>query len=190
MSWKINTYNICKKITSGICAPRRLREFVDKDTLLSVYNAIVQAYFNYCCKVWNAFVETQSTRLEKLHNRAACIIAKTRNEVDQQSALNALGCEPLKAQRRKAKAKIMFKILNNMGQKCLNNLFTYKNELLNYNLRDRTTIVCSSQPRTNNMEKNFMYDGTSIWNSLPTNIRESKSLSCFERKIATHVFRY
>ena len=86
--------------------------------------------------------------------------------------------------------KIIIKILNSIGPKCLNNLFTYKNELLNYNLRDRSTTVCLPQPRTNNTKKSFVFDRASIWNSLPTDIRESKLLSCFERKIATHVFRY
>ena len=86
LSGKINTDNICKTITSRICALRRLRELVDQDTLLSVYNTIVQPYFNYCCEVWNVFGETQSTRLQKLHNRAARIIANMRIEVDQQSA--------------------------------------------------------------------------------------------------------
>ena len=62
---------ICKKITSGICALRRLIEFFDQDTLLSVYNSIVQSYFNYCCDVWNVFGETQSKRLQTLYNRAA-----------------------------------------------------------------------------------------------------------------------
>jgi hypothetical protein len=38
------------------------------------------------------------------------------NEVNQQTVLNILGWEPLKEQRVKAKAKIMFKTLNNMGQ--------------------------------------------------------------------------
>ena len=88
-----------------------MREFVDQDTLPSVYNAIVQTYFNYCCEVWNVFGETQSTCLQKLHNRAARITENMHNEVDQQSALSALRWEPLKAQRGKAKAKIMFKIL-------------------------------------------------------------------------------
>lgn len=39
---------------------------------------------------------------------------------------------PLKAQREKAKAKLMFKVLNKMRPKSLTNLFTYKNEILNY----------------------------------------------------------
>jgi hypothetical protein len=37
LSWKTNTENICKKITSGISALRRLKEFADKQTLLFLY---------------------------------------------------------------------------------------------------------------------------------------------------------
>ena len=60
LSWKSNTENICRKITSGISALRRLKDFVDRQTLLSVYNAIVRPYFDYCCEVWDVFGETQS----------------------------------------------------------------------------------------------------------------------------------
>ena len=52
LSWKSNTGHICKKITSGLGALRRVREFVvDKDALLAIYNALLQPYFNYCCEV-------------------------------------------------------------------------------------------------------------------------------------------
>jgi hypothetical protein len=60
LSWRTNTESICKKITSGISAFRRLKEFADKQTLLSVYNAIVRPYFDYCCEVWDVFGEMQS----------------------------------------------------------------------------------------------------------------------------------
>ena len=64
-----------KKISSGIFALKHSKEFVDQKTLISVYNAIIQPYFSYCCEVWNVFGETQlSIRLQKLHNRAARII--------------------------------------------------------------------------------------------------------------------
>ena len=39
LSWNSNTDNFCKKITAGISALRRLKDFADKQTLLSVYNA-------------------------------------------------------------------------------------------------------------------------------------------------------
>ena len=95
LSWRTNTENICKKITSGISALRRLKEFADKQTLLSVYNAIVRPYFDYCCEVWDVFGETQSKRLQKLQNRAARIIMNMSNDIDHSVALRALGWKPL-----------------------------------------------------------------------------------------------
>ena len=67
----------------------------------------------------NVLGETQSLRLQKLHNKAARITTHVPNEIDQQTVLNILGWEPLKQQRKKAKAKMMFKTLNNMGPNSL-----------------------------------------------------------------------
>ena len=41
LSWKNNTNYICKKITSGISALRRLKDFVDKDSLLYIHNSTI-----------------------------------------------------------------------------------------------------------------------------------------------------
>ena len=57
------------------------------------------------------------------------------------------------------KAKIMYKLLNNMGPQSLTNLFTYKSEMTSYNLRNVSTTLCLPQSRTNNLKKSFMYDG-------------------------------
>ena len=51
LSWKRNTDTICKKITAGIFAIRRVKPLVEKERLISVYNAIVRPYLNYCCEV-------------------------------------------------------------------------------------------------------------------------------------------
>ena len=161
---KANTDALCKKISSEIYALNHIKEHVDKKTVLSVYNAIIQPYFSYCCEVWNVLGETQSLRLQKLHNKAARIIAHVPNEIDQQTVLNILGWESLKQQRKKAKAKMMFKTLNNMGPNSLKKLFTFKKEILNYSLRGSSSLIRLPKPNMNNMKKSFMYDGASIWN--------------------------
>ena len=51
------------------------------------------------------------------------------NDVDYTIALNSLGWETLEVQRKKAKAKLMFKLLNNLGPKSLTKLFTKKREV-------------------------------------------------------------
>ena len=105
LSWKDNTDEICKKVTAGISAIRRIRPFVDQDTLILIYNAIVRLYFDYCSEVWDVFGEAQSKRLQKLQNRAARIILNVSNDVEHNIALRALGWEPLQMERKKAKAK-------------------------------------------------------------------------------------
>ena len=74
-----------------------------------------------------------------------------------------------------------------MGPESLTNLFTYKSDMTNYKLRDISSSLCLPQPRNNNMKNSFMYDGAHIWNSIPNEIRESKSLHCFQKKLATDI---
>ena len=185
--WKSNTENVCKKITAGISALRRVKPFVDIDTLISIYNALVRPYFDYCCEVWDVFGESQSKRLQKLQNRAARNILNMSNDVNHSIALRTLGWEPLKNERKKAKAKIMNKVLNKMGPKSLANIFSYKSEKINYDLRDISSGFNLPKPRTNYMKNSFMYDGASLWNSIPKEIRESKTLSSFRNKITAHI---
>ena len=151
-----------KKISSGIYALKHIKGHVDKKTLLSMYNAIIQPHFSYCCEVWNVLGETQSLGLQKVHNRAARIIAHVPNEIDQQTVLNILGWEPLKQQRKKAKAKMMFKKLNNMGPNSLKKLFIFKKEILNHSLCGSSSLIRLPKPNTDKMKKSFMYDGASI----------------------------
>ena len=82
LSWKRNnTDKICKKVTARISAIRRIKPFVDQDTLVLIYNALVRPYFDHSCEVWDVFGETQSKRLQKLQNRAARIILNLSNDV-------------------------------------------------------------------------------------------------------------
>ena len=43
LSWNKHIENVVKKVTSGIGAMRRIRDFVDRETLSSIYNALVWA---------------------------------------------------------------------------------------------------------------------------------------------------
>jgi hypothetical protein len=42
--------------------------------------------------------------------------------------------------RKKAKARMMYKTLNKIGPESLTNLFTYKNNITNYKLRNISSV--------------------------------------------------
>jgi hypothetical protein len=77
LSWNKHIENVVKKVTSGIGAMRRIRDFVDRETLSSIYNALIRPHFDYCSEVWDTLVGL-SSRLKKLQNRAARIIMNLR----------------------------------------------------------------------------------------------------------------
>ena len=90
--------------------------------------------------------------------------------------------------RKKAKARMMYKTLNKIGPKSQTNLFTFKDVITNYSLRNISSGLCLPQPRTNSMKNSFMFDSAKLWSSIPNEIRESKSLARFQKKMAAHIF--
>ena len=74
LPWNIHIEKIAKKIASGIGAIKRYRPFVHRATLESVFNALVQPYFNYCSEDRGHCNKSLSNKLQKLQNRTARIL--------------------------------------------------------------------------------------------------------------------
>ena len=65
---------ISQKIGSGVSVIKRLRDFVPRETLLTVYNSLIQPHFDYCSVLWVCCSKGLSQKLQKLQDRAARII--------------------------------------------------------------------------------------------------------------------
>ena len=59
--------------------------------------------------------------------------------------------------------------------------FTWRDSA--YDLRDSENKLNVPLPRTNYYRKSFSYNGATLWNSLPCDIRNTESLGVFKRKI-------
>ena len=66
LSWNQHIEYIANKISSGIGAIRTLRAFTNANTLVLVYNVLIQPDFDYCCEVWDTLGKGLSERLQKL----------------------------------------------------------------------------------------------------------------------------
>ena len=160
--WDKHVDHIAKKITSGIGAIRRIKQFVDRNALISVFNALVQPHFNYCSELWDCVSLCQFKRLQKLQNRAARLIMNMPNDANDHEALNALGSSKENVQGSAYDTKL------SCGQ------FTYFSSLQ------------LPLPKTKSLKKSFSYSGAKVWNSLPSTLRECQSLALFKSKIAAH----
>ena len=55
---------ITKKLSFAIGAIRRLKDFAVHETLVSVYNALAQPYFDCCCEVWDSLGVGHARRMQ------------------------------------------------------------------------------------------------------------------------------
>jgi hypothetical protein len=75
---------------AALKAMKNIREFIDSKTLLQIYKSLVEPYFDYCLTVWDSMGIGLSTKLQKLLNRAACIITFSDCSISSTSLLEKL----------------------------------------------------------------------------------------------------
>ena len=60
---------------------RRAKQFVNQDTLLNIFNALVLPHFTYCSNVWSDGSCSRIEKLKKLRKRAARVITGSTYEI-------------------------------------------------------------------------------------------------------------
>ena len=179
LMWKNHISAICKKISSGIGALKRVRRFICKDTAEKIYHSLIEPYFNYCCPVWDGIGNQLSSKLQKLQNRAARAITERSYETSSNNILDWLNWQKLHTIRKKHKAIVMYKTLNGTVSRYLQEIFTSR--VSSYELSDFENKLFVPKPRTDYLKRSFGYSGAVLWNSLPSELRSPQSLASFKR---------
>ena len=73
---------------------------------------------------------------------------------------------------------MMFKSLNGLAPVYLHDLYSEQ-----LNLRDSFRKLNLPKPRTEYLKRSFDYSGALLWNSLPENIRATRSIGQFKKEI-------
>ena len=134
LAWSKHVEEKSKKISSAIGALKRIRPFITIDVANKIYKAIIQPHIDYCSTVWDRLGSTLLDKIQKLQNRAARIVTQSNYYTSASSLVEELGWDNVSTRRKKQKAILMFKTLNNSAPEYLRNLFTDRNT--HYSLRN------------------------------------------------------
>ena len=151
LSWSNHVNELCEKVTSAIGALRRIRPLISQSTAVLVYNSLIQPHFDYCSLVWDGLSDHLSDKLQKLQNRAARVILKANYGTSSSLLLDILKWDKLVIRRKKHKAIMMFKSLNEQAPVYLHNLFHERST--DYDLRNSFQKLTLTRPRTNYLKR-------------------------------------
>ena len=158
---------------------KRSKIFVSFETLLCIYNALVQPHLDYCSVVWGNCNKSLPIKLQKLQNRAAHILISSSYDANADDLFVRLGWQKLNLQRELKTATIVYKSLNGLALDYLKSMFTDRSAISAYSLWNSEVKLAVPLPRTNFLKNGFSYNGAVMWNSLPTNLRQPQTIASF-----------
>ena len=173
LDWHNHIEKITKKITSGIGALKRIMHLIPASTLHLIYQALIKPHFHYCDIVWGNSGKTVRDKLQKLQNRAPCVLTFSNYDADTTELLELLGWKNLARQQEIHKATMMLRCLHRLAPEYLYSKFMWRDSA--YDLRDSENKLNVPLPRTNYYRNSFSYNGGTLWNSLPCDIRNLES---------------
>jgi hypothetical protein len=74
LNWDEHIEMVFKKVRAGIGILKRIKPYVPANTLISIYNALIQRYFDYCSPLWGVCNKTLRDNLQKFQKNNNIII--------------------------------------------------------------------------------------------------------------------
>ena len=182
--WNGHFQYISKKIASSLWLLSQIKSFLSVDDKLLFYNAYIRPHLEYCSVIWGNSTNLNIQKVTKLQRRACKLILMSEYTHLEESCdrLKILSFDEIVFLN---KAKIMYKIANNIAPMYLINLFQWRNASDDTisNLRsvaNRNFLI--PKPKLNLFKNSLSYSGAIIWNSIPLEIKNSNSLDIFVYK--------
>ena len=177
---------ICKKACTGIGVLRRIKPFVSLCTLVTLYNSLVQPYFDYCSH-YGTLVE-RNWKINCKNFKAVWVgPLPVLHYIRYVDILDNLKRKNLETRRSHIKATLMYKIPNDQSAPHLRASLTKLNDTnINYDLRNfETDLKALPRPKTNFLKRSFKYSGAMLWNNLSCEAKTAQSLSKFKSKLVS-----
>ena len=188
LSWKNHIDHVAIKISRTIGLICKLRHFLPRHILLTIYRSLVTPYLTYGLIAWGQACKSHLEKLLKLQKRALRFIYfSERNQHTIPLFIDA-GVLPLKSLYYELLAHLMFEIRHRNAPGNIQALFQDISDIHSYNTRSSASNnFYTHSSRLSIQVNSFSRIGTKIWNEMPMSLRKLPK-NVFKRKIKQILF--
>ena len=174
-----------KKTNRGIGLLNRLREFLPRDSLVTIYKAHVRPHLDYGDIVYDRpGNSTFSEKIESIQYNACLAITGCFRGTSREKLYAELGLESLADRRLSRRLIFFYKILNGFAPTYLSSVLPPQREEEDVGVRRRLrTPFVAPFCRTERYRASFFPFCINEWNNLDENIRNLPSISSFKTAI-------
>ena len=156
------------------------------EIMTQIYKVFVRSHLEYAVAAWSPWHQKDIDVLEKIQRRATRRMSDIQGTYPER--LKKLNLTTLEERRLRGDAIEMFKCLKGFYDVEKEKLFTI-NEVDQPKTRHQKSHMPLNVPRSKlDLRKNsFCVRGPTLWNSLPSNVRDSSSVNAFKNAYDKHV---
>lgn len=170
---------------------RRIRKFLTYEAAKTLVNSLVTSRLDYCNSLLYGLPTIHLNKLQRVQNAAARLICNTPRFDHITPTLYNLHWLPIKFRIDFKILLIVFKALNELAPSYIMDLINIKPRTC-YNVRSNQELLL--QPPSEKTlitlgDRAFASAAPTLWNSLPSQIREARTIDNFKKQLKTYLFR-
>lgn len=185
LSWKPHIEHVRAKLVSLSGALRKIGNCLPSKIKHTIYNSLVKSNLEYLIEIWGSASKTNLNYIQRTQNkiikRLYCydFLTPTKQLYEKTKLFN------LRQLYNYNTCILVKKFLDNTTQ--TNIKLTQK--IYTYNLRNRNEVVLRFPRTVKYGKKNFLYEGVQLYNKLPNEIKECKSINIYKRKLKDYIMQ-
>ena len=189
LCWKVHVSYLCSKNNPKIGLLHRLRHYLNKSTLNTLYATLIQPHFDFCLTVWGKCPKKYLLMLQRLQNRASrAVTGNFSHDTSPKTLIKNLNWMSIETRYIYFLDILIFKCLNNMAPPYLSSLFEFYDKRRFYHTRAVTNNdLIVPRAYLSIYKSSVAFNGPTIWNSLPSHIKEADSLYNFKNSYKTYL---
>ena len=159
----------------------RIKQLLGQRTLIYLIKAFVFCKLFYCSTVWNNTSKENIRKLQFVQNYTCRIVAGLNKYDHISEALKSFKCLNVRGKLLFIDLVMVYKCMNNLTPDYLRERFQHRSEIYQRDTRQKNDQTLP-KGRISTGQRAFAYRGVKMFNSLPEEIRNTKSLNLFGEK--------
>lgn len=187
--WSDHVDYLCRKVFAGLAMLRRVKPYVDDISLKLLYTCLIQSQTDYCCEIWGNRFLSHIDKITKLQKRAARMILNCNMYTPSKELFTRMKWIPFQERVKYFRCIFVFKCLNDLSSDFHKDVFQEVSTQHNFYTRQCTRHdLIIDKCHTEYLKNAISYDGASLWNKLPSNIKQISNVKTFKLALKKYFF--
>ena len=189
LNMRTHINNTCKSASLAIHNIGKIRNYLDQPTTEKLVHAFVTSKLDFCNCLLYGLPKKETDKLQRILNSAARITTRTKKFEHITPVLRNLHWLSVPKRINFKILTLTYKALNGMAPSYLTDLLQVHHPIRT--LRSASSGLLLNRPyyRTETYgARSFAVAAPSLWNSLPVDLRNTKPLASFKKKLKTFLF--